>query len=579
MDSYGRVKLQFLWDLDGQHDEHSSAWVRVAQPWLGPGHGAQFIPRVGAEVVVVFLDGNPARPLVIGCVGNATQPSAFALPTEARRSGFRTVTSPDGGNYNELSMQDEGGQEQIRVHAARDLEEHVRHDRLTLIERDARLVVQGNTTSRVAGRSVATVGGAEHSEVQGERHTSTMRDHVVTVGGALSITSSGQLSLETGADRRDDVAGDLHARWLGHADLLVGRDHRLVVQGTSTTRVDGARTEHIGGHETRRVGTPEQPTSADVYASGSHHLGAGHDLELHADRAIRLRCGASLLELTPTSIRLEAPDIRLFGGEVVSIARDEGAEIVARDDLTLSAKAIHLVAESAHLSLDEAAHLEGKRAVVHGGGAGLALAGGATLAGGKVVIASKGASLVLDAEAKLDGALVKLNCGGEGAGVGGREQDVQRLVDPVPAPRRRLHLRLQSALGEPFESCPFTLIAAGERLDGETDGEGYLTREGARGVQVLESATNARLTAWPAGRQDGTHLDWQLDIAPLPPANTPEGASVRLRNLGYYFEKPTPYLDGPLEDALRWFQRDVGLPPTGTLDPDTVVELLAHHDH
>ncbi|MEG7063821.1 type VI secretion system tip protein TssI/VgrG, partial [Pseudomonas aeruginosa] len=119
-DRYGRVRVQFHWDREGQGDDKSSCWLRVASGWAGNGYGGIVIPRVGMEVLVDFLEGDPDQPLVSGCVYHAAHPVPYELPANQTRSVFKSLSSPGGGGYNELRIEDRKGQEQIFVHAQRD---------------------------------------------------------------------------------------------------------------------------------------------------------------------------------------------------------------------------------------------------------------------------------------------------------------------------------------------------------------------------------------------------------------------------------------------------------------------------
>jgi type VI secretion system secreted protein VgrG len=145
-DKHGRVRVQFHWDRLGRRDENSSCWIRVAQPWAGRGWGQQFIPRVGNEVVVSFLEGDPDRPLIVGSVYNGDNPTPFALADNRTQSGLRTRSSKDGGqaDFNELRFEDRRGSEEVYFHAQKDLKRvvenddrlEVGHDRTSVIEHD-----------------------------------------------------------------------------------------------------------------------------------------------------------------------------------------------------------------------------------------------------------------------------------------------------------------------------------------------------------------------------------------------------------------------------------------------------------
>lgn len=127
---YGRVKVQFHWDRYGESDENSSLWVRVAQAWAGTNWGAIFIPRIGQEVVVEFLDGNPDKPLIVGSVYNNRTKPPFELSQNQTKSGFKTQSTKGGSlnDYNEFSFEDKKGEEKIVMHAQRDLAIDVEHD-------------------------------------------------------------------------------------------------------------------------------------------------------------------------------------------------------------------------------------------------------------------------------------------------------------------------------------------------------------------------------------------------------------------------------------------------------------------
>jgi type VI secretion system secreted protein VgrG len=119
-DRYGRIKVQFHWDRKGQNNETSSCWMRVAQPWAGRGFGAQTIPRIGMEVGVCFMEGDPDNPVVVCCMPNANTIPSIKLPDEKERSSFRTASSPGGNGFNELTMEDKAGSEEVFLHAQKD---------------------------------------------------------------------------------------------------------------------------------------------------------------------------------------------------------------------------------------------------------------------------------------------------------------------------------------------------------------------------------------------------------------------------------------------------------------------------
>lgn len=148
-DAYGRVKIQFHWDRDGQLNEKSSCWVRVASSWAHDGYGHVVIPRIGMEVLVGFLEGDPDQPLVHGCLPNKLRPVPYALPEHKTRSVFKTNSSLGGGGSNELRIEDRKGAEQIYVHAERDQDIEVEHNETHWVGNDRSKTIDHDETVHV----------------------------------------------------------------------------------------------------------------------------------------------------------------------------------------------------------------------------------------------------------------------------------------------------------------------------------------------------------------------------------------------------------------------------------------------
>ena len=215
-DSNGRVKVQFHWDRLGTNDENSSCWVRVAQTWAGKKWGSQFLPRVGHEVVVEFMEGDPDRPLIVGSVYNADQPTPYALPENATQSGIKSHSSKDGDDsaFNELRFDDNKGKEQIYFHAEKDFQRVVENnDSLTVgLEKkdpgdqtiqihnnrtvtidegnDSLQIKKGNRDVKVdSGNDTLTVSkGNQEVKVQAGNHTLTISKGNQTI--SISVGSS-----------------------------------------------------------------------------------------------------------------------------------------------------------------------------------------------------------------------------------------------------------------------------------------------------------------------------------------------------------------------------------------------------
>ena len=183
-DEYGRVKVQLPWDRDGQHNEQSSCWLRVATGWAHDRYGSVLIPRVGMEVLVGFTEGDPDKPFILNCLPNASTPVPLDLPVEHTRSIFRSQSSPGGGGYNELRIEDKKGAEEIALRAQRDF--------VQLVLNDERLQVDNQRTVVIGGTASHDLRGEEHHLTHGNRLTELKQDEHLLVHGDQHIRVASQ---------------------------------------------------------------------------------------------------------------------------------------------------------------------------------------------------------------------------------------------------------------------------------------------------------------------------------------------------------------------------------------------------
>lgn len=176
-DKYGRIKVQFHWDRYGKVDASSSCWVRVAQLWAGNGWGSMFIPRIGMEVVVHFIEGDPDRPIVTGCVYNPLAMPAYTLPDEKTKSGIKTDSSTGGGGFNELRFEDLAGEEQIFMHAQKNMDIRVKNDTKETVMNDRHLIVENNQLEDVRRDKHLKVGGDRSESVTGTASLTAQEIH------------------------------------------------------------------------------------------------------------------------------------------------------------------------------------------------------------------------------------------------------------------------------------------------------------------------------------------------------------------------------------------------------------------
>ncbi len=197
-DEYGRVKVLFHWDRYSKADENSSCWVRVAQVWAGKGWGGMLIPRIGQEVVVEFLNGDPDCPIITGRVYNGINLPPYPLPDDATVSTLRSNSSPGGGAANELRFEDKSKEEQIYVHAQRDYDTRVENDVREWVGANRHLIVTTDQFEKVDGDKHLTVGGEQTEKVTGTVSLDAGGDLQQKVGGSYAVEAMDATHLKAG---------------------------------------------------------------------------------------------------------------------------------------------------------------------------------------------------------------------------------------------------------------------------------------------------------------------------------------------------------------------------------------------
>ena len=197
-DKYGRVKVQFHWDRDGKNDSDSSCWVRVATSWAGKQWGSIYIPRIGQEVVVDFLEGDPDQPIIVGSVYNADMMPPYTLPKEKTKSTVKSRSTLNGGtsNWNEIRLEDKKGNEQIFINAEKDLDLRVENDAREFIGNDRHLIVKANQLEQV--------GQDNHAHVKG--------DHLEKIDGDMSLQVGGERQEKIGTVDTIEAGQEIHLK-------------------------------------------------------------------------------------------------------------------------------------------------------------------------------------------------------------------------------------------------------------------------------------------------------------------------------------------------------------------------------
>ncbi|HEY8376466.1 MAG TPA: type VI secretion system tip protein TssI/VgrG [Nannocystis sp.] len=313
VDEQGRVKVQFHWDRSSRYSEDSSCWVRVSQAWAGPGYGAMFIPRIGHEVLVEFIEGDPDRPIITGRIYDGTRTPPYPLPDEKTKSTIKTDSSPGGGGFNELRFEDAKDREEIFIHAQRDKNtvvlrddtHDIRRHHTTVVGGDQITTVHANQATTVTGGRDIVVGGDQTTSVHGHILSVAAMDHATAVGGDQHLQVQGFQKVEVGLSQQVTVLGD--CSWLVGmmVDAIIGTDTIVNIGGNCSLTIGATRTTSIAGTDTLSVG-------------GAITTTAGGAVTITAPM-ITLVGGGSMIALYPGGIDIACPGIISINGALVTV--------------------------------------------------------------------------------------------------------------------------------------------------------------------------------------------------------------------------------------------------------------------
>ncbi len=254
-DEIGCVRLRFLWDKEDTRlaKEPSSCWVRVSQFFAGAGQGAVFHPRVGVEVIVEFLEGDPDRPIVTGRVYNGANRPPVVGKGAATESTMKTFSSPGAGNFNEIYFQDAAGREQIRLEAARNYDMIVDHDRSESVANDGSSDV-GNNRSESTGVNRSTSVGSNNMEIVGSNES-------IAIGSNQAISVGVNRTMLVGANHTVQIGANQETTVSANDTLVVGAAQTITIGATQTTTVGAAQAVTVGAAQSVTIGGAATTTS------------------------------------------------------------------------------------------------------------------------------------------------------------------------------------------------------------------------------------------------------------------------------------------------------------------------------
>ncbi|MFS2093795.1 type VI secretion system Vgr family protein [Pseudomonas sp. Pseusp11] len=343
-DQYGRVKVHFYWDRHDQSNENSSCWMRVSQAWAGKNWGAMQIPRIGQEVIVSFLEGDPDRPIITGRVYNAEQTVPYTLPANATQSGVKSRSSKGGSpaNFNEIRMEDKKGAEQLFIHAEKnqDIEVendethwvghdrnktidndetvHVKHDRTETVDNNETITIGVNRTERVGSNETINIGSNRTISV-GANETATVtlqRTHAVGINETIAIGAAQEVVI--GAFQTVNVGAYQNVNVGLYQSTNVGADRSVDVGANLSTTVKANESRKVGAGRTTDIDNDDALT-------------VGKDLVIDAGDSVTITTGkASIVMKKDGTISIRGKDITIDGSGAINIKANKNVVIKGR---------------------------------------------------------------------------------------------------------------------------------------------------------------------------------------------------------------------------------------------------------
>lgn len=292
-DEHARVKVHFHWDRHDNSDENSSCWIRVSQYWAGKQWGAIHIPRIGQEVIVEFLEGDPDRPIITGRVYNGEQVPPYGLPANKTQSGIKSRSSKGGSdpNFNEIRFEDKKGEEQLYIHA----------------EKNQDNVVENDETTKVGHDRTEEVGNDEKISIKNDRTEDVGNDETISIGGNRTESVEKDESITISGNRTEDVS----------------KDETITIGGGRTESVSKDESITISGNRTEDVSKKEQVTIGDernVTVSKNDVLSVGKKLMVDAGDEILIKTGSASISMKKDgTITIKGKDITLDGTGKINI--------------------------------------------------------------------------------------------------------------------------------------------------------------------------------------------------------------------------------------------------------------------
>jgi type VI secretion system secreted protein VgrG len=348
-DEFSRVKVHFHWHRHDNSDDKSSCWIRVSQYWAGKLWGAIHIPRIGQEVIVEFLEGDPDHPIITGRVYNGDNMPPYALPANKTQSGIKSRSSLGGGtsDFNEIRMEDKKGSEQLYIHAQKNQDNIVENDETTSVGHDRSEDVGNDETIHIGHDRTETVDHDETITIGNDRTETVVKNEVIaiginrteTVGSNETVTIGAAFTHTVNASEMKTVAM-MRTHSVGINEMInVGAAQEITVGGVQATTVGASQSNTIGTSQTNTIGSDQETNigGSQTTAIGADQslsvgknrsaqvgeddtLGVGKSLSIQAGDEISFKTGdASILMKKDGTIQIRGKDITIEGSGKIQV--------------------------------------------------------------------------------------------------------------------------------------------------------------------------------------------------------------------------------------------------------------------
>jgi type VI secretion system secreted protein VgrG len=332
-DKYGRVKVQFHWDRRGRKDENSSCWTRVSHPWAGKNWGAIATPRIGQEVIVDFLEGDPDQPIITGRVYNAEQMPPYDLPGNKTQSGVKSRSSKGGtpANFNEIRMEDMKGSEQLFIHAEKNQDIEVENDETHWVGHDRTKTIDHDETSHIKHDRTETVDNNETITVHGQRTETVDKDETITIHMNRTETVDLNETITVSGNRAITVSKS------ETATVAMQRTHSVGINETIT--VGAAQEITVGAAQSITVGAVQ---STSVGANQSNSIGANQSTDVGGKRSISVGKDQTTSVTGNASMTVAKDEKRsVSGARTTSISKDDTLQVAKNRSADVSQNDTH----------------------------------------------------------------------------------------------------------------------------------------------------------------------------------------------------------------------------------------------